>query len=394
MDETGFAVGATQSTCIIVDSIHKSNWKVTAGKQEWISVIECIDAAGGCLNPLIIFKAKYTNTQWIPESAPLGFQYSTSPNGWSSNSHGFEWMCRVFEPESRRKSGNSPRLLVMDGHSSHITGNLIALCIENNIDILILPPHCSHLLQPLDVGVFGPLKRYHAKEMDRFSRIGTTRFERVEWLEIYVRIRALALTPSNILAGWQGAGLVPFNTQRVLRSLPMSVANPPTTPKHILGYIGLDLALLRSSPPDGTTLQSSNSTFHSALQRSGSPASPTQRYAQRITRQLESQNAEITILWSQVKDLTAIVSTRKKRLGGKRIQLEGQFVYSTQEVLAIVEEANKPIGPRRRRGRPRKSPIIVSDGEEDDEPIASLLADLESELEVPVAHNTHSCRIN
>jgi hypothetical protein len=34
MDETGFAVGETQYTCIIVDSTMKSNWKVTAGKQE------------------------------------------------------------------------------------------------------------------------------------------------------------------------------------------------------------------------------------------------------------------------------------------------------------------------------------------------------------------------
>ena len=34
MDETGFAIGATQSTRIIVDSTQKSSWKVTAGKQE------------------------------------------------------------------------------------------------------------------------------------------------------------------------------------------------------------------------------------------------------------------------------------------------------------------------------------------------------------------------
>jgi hypothetical protein len=34
MDKTGFAVGETQSTRIIVDSTMKSNWKVIAGKQE------------------------------------------------------------------------------------------------------------------------------------------------------------------------------------------------------------------------------------------------------------------------------------------------------------------------------------------------------------------------
>lgn len=35
---------------------------------------------------------------------------------------------------------------------------LIAYCIEHAIDLLILPPHTWHMLQPLDVSVFSPLK--------------------------------------------------------------------------------------------------------------------------------------------------------------------------------------------------------------------------------------------
>ena len=54
----------------------------------------------------------------------------------------------------------------MDGHSSHITANAIALCMRDAIDLLILPPHCSHVLQPLDVGVFAPLKRALTSETD------------------------------------------------------------------------------------------------------------------------------------------------------------------------------------------------------------------------------------
>lgn len=172
IDETGFAVGETQSMRIIVDSTQKSNWKVTAGKQEWITVLECIDGAHNALPPMIIFKAQNTNTSWIPKDTPLNWHFSTSNSGWTSNSHRFEWLHKVFEPELRKKSGNRPRMLIMDGHSSHITGNMIALCIENNIDLLILPPHCSHLLQPLDVGVYGPLKRFHAQEVDRYTRAG------------------------------------------------------------------------------------------------------------------------------------------------------------------------------------------------------------------------------
>jgi hypothetical protein len=198
MDETGFAVGTTQSTRIIVDSTQKSSWKVTPGKQEWITAIECVNAVGEALSPMVIFKAKDTNSRWIPEDAPTNWRFSTSNSGWTSNSHGFEWLRTMFEPESRLKSKEKPRLLIADGHASHITANMIALCMENNIDLLILPPHCSHLLQPLDVGVFGPLKKYHAYETDRLLRAGINRFQRSEWVTLYQTIRLKALSVENI----------------------------------------------------------------------------------------------------------------------------------------------------------------------------------------------------
>ena len=86
----------------------------------------------------------------------------------------------------------------MDGHSSHITGDMIALCIDNNIELLILPPHCSHLLQPLDVGVYGPLKRFHAQEVDRYTRVGIKRIQRSHWVEIFKSIQEKGLIPLNI----------------------------------------------------------------------------------------------------------------------------------------------------------------------------------------------------
>ena len=46
----------------------------------------------------------------------------------------------------------------MDNHESHISIPLIELAIANNVCLLGLPPHTTHILQPLDVGVFGPLK--------------------------------------------------------------------------------------------------------------------------------------------------------------------------------------------------------------------------------------------
>jgi hypothetical protein len=394
MDETGFAVGETQSTRIIVDSTQKSNWKVTAGKQEWITVLECIDGASGTLPPMIIFKAQNINTSWIPKDTPANWHFSTSNSGWTSNSHGFEWLRKVFEPESRKKSGNRPRLLIMDGHSSHITGDLIALCMDNDIDLLILPPHCSHLLQPLDVGVYGPLKRYHAQEIDRYTRAGIRRIQRSDWVEIFQRIRVKGLTTQNIKSGWKGAGLIAFNPQRVLNTLPLPQSEPPYTLQSSTTSHNLDLSILQSSPPDGTELRHANSVFNSSLASSNSPASPTQRYTKRITRLVESQNAELVILRKEVNEYKELLQTRKKRVNGKRIKLQGEFVFSTEEVLKIVREAEMKSTEKKPRGRPRKRPIEEVEEDIEEQEVENGSSSSELELDECVARRTRSNQVD
>ena len=202
MDESGFAVGTSQTSRALVNIRHRSSWKVVHGRQEWITAIKCVSAAGTALPPLVVFKATHTNTSWIPKRPPLDWRFSTSNSGWTSDSQGYEWLTTIFEPSTRPSDSHTRRLLVADGHSSHITARVIAFCIEQAIDLLILPPHCSHILQPLDVGVFESLKPALAAETDQVSRLDPGRISRVDWTEMYIRARRTALTPRNIKSGW------------------------------------------------------------------------------------------------------------------------------------------------------------------------------------------------
>ncbi|ELR04023.1 hypothetical protein GMDG_08974 [Pseudogymnoascus destructans 20631-21] len=81
-----------------------------------------------------------------------------------------------------------------------------------------------------------------------------------------------------------------------------------------------------------------------------------------MTRLVESQNAELRIL-REVKEYKEILETRKKRTTGKRIKLQGEFVFSTEEVLKIVREAELKSTEKRPRGRPHKRPIEEVDEE-------------------------------
>ena len=67
--------------------------------------------------------------------------------------------------------------VLYDGHKSHISLDLIDWARDNSIILFVLPPHCSHIIQPIDVGSFGPLQVIHVynQECLTFSRLNHTR---------------------------------------------------------------------------------------------------------------------------------------------------------------------------------------------------------------------------
>jgi hypothetical protein len=55
-------------------------------------------------------------------------------------------------------------LLLLDGHATHHHGPNLDLCRDNMIDVCFLPPHTSHILQPLDVGIFNSYKAAYRRD--------------------------------------------------------------------------------------------------------------------------------------------------------------------------------------------------------------------------------------
>jgi hypothetical protein len=62
VDETGFALGTTLPSKVLIRRGDTTVFKKISGRQEWIIAIECIRASEVALPLLLIFKAKYTNT--------------------------------------------------------------------------------------------------------------------------------------------------------------------------------------------------------------------------------------------------------------------------------------------------------------------------------------------
>jgi hypothetical protein len=73
----------------------------------------------------------------------------------------------VFNRHTTAKARRGWRLLILDGHGSHITAEFIDFCDTNRILLAIFPPHSTHSLQPLDVVLFSPLAKYYTTELNR-----------------------------------------------------------------------------------------------------------------------------------------------------------------------------------------------------------------------------------
>ena len=82
---------------------------------------------------------------------------TSSENGYITSDIFVEWFERGFLTHCCRER---PVILIMDNHSSHLSHRLIKLAQENCVVLLCLPPHSTHLLQPLDVAYFNLLKRH------------------------------------------------------------------------------------------------------------------------------------------------------------------------------------------------------------------------------------------
>jgi hypothetical protein len=77
------------------------------------------------------------------------------------------WLEQVYDRCTKKKAqyGRDWRLLIVDGHGSHLTMNFINYCDEHRILLAIMPPHSTHTLQLLDVVMFKPLSTAYSSAL-------------------------------------------------------------------------------------------------------------------------------------------------------------------------------------------------------------------------------------
>jgi hypothetical protein len=244
-------------------------------------------------------------------------------------------------------------------------------------------------LQPLDVGLFGPLKKALSAKLDPLIRTQVSRLQKSEWLRAYVNARIVAFTRENVWGGWRGAELFLFNPDRVLSQvqLPaMQVVSPvtPLLPPPKIPSIPIDpelfeTSLLNSSPPDATTLQKTNAALTTLVETKTPLFTPARKYIRRLASKSEQLRAENSILKTRLQAATDLLSARQNRTKGKHIALKDQLLLTTEEIRKTVEEIEKAEQKRAKKKRkcnPKKRGRQVEIEPEDEEGVDSDNSDL------------------
>lgn len=209
VDETGITTVQKPNRIIARRGSRQVGALTSAERGTLVTLAFAANALGNVIPPLFVFPRVRYQDHFIRDG-PVGSVGAGNPSGWMQEET-FILFLKHFQKHSNASVSNKV-LLVLDNHSSHIHINALDFCKLNGIVLLSFPPHCSHKLQPLDRSVFGPLKKAINTACDAWMRNHPGKTMTIYDIPgIVTTAMPLAMTPSNIQAGFRNTGIYPYN---------------------------------------------------------------------------------------------------------------------------------------------------------------------------------------
>ncbi|KAF7569827.1 Trichoplein multi-domain protein [Pyrenophora tritici-repentis] len=125
------------------------------------------------------------------------------------------WLEQVFDRHTKEKAGNHTRLLILDGYGSHVTMEFIDYAIAHNIMLLVLPPHSTHTLQPLDVVMFKPLAAAYSLSLQHYLQAS------------HGLLADSSFIKKHALKAFKATGIAPIDPEVVLKKFRKSTLTAP-----------------------------------------------------------------------------------------------------------------------------------------------------------------------
>ncbi|XP_053598650.1 uncharacterized protein LOC128668867 [Microplitis demolitor] len=213
-DESAFQL-CPKAEPVITRKGTKAVYKVVnTNDKENITTLFMVSAAGEMVPPMIIYPYQRI-PHHVSKHVPKSWFISTSQKGWMTGENFFEYVANGFYPWLMEKKIEFPVILYVDGHSSHLTLPLVNFCRINKIELVALYPNATHILQPLDVAVFHPVKTAWKKTVDghRIEKNGQSLKKENFAPLLNKALQSMKSLKNTIEHGFKACGLCPFNAE-------------------------------------------------------------------------------------------------------------------------------------------------------------------------------------
>jgi hypothetical protein len=327
-DETGFQIGVGGSIKVVTASEIRINpIGRQPGDREWITLIAAVNAVGWLVPPFFIFKGKNHNQSWY-HNHPKQWRIAVSDNGWTTNEVGVAWLQHFIEHTTSRTLGGY-RLLILDGHESHNSIKFQDICKDNNIITLCMPAHASHILQPLDVGCFSPLKRAYKKEVGALANSHINHIDKLAFLAVFTAVYQDAFSSDNIKAGFRATGLVPLDPGVVVSKLEIK----PRTPSPLLPTTLWN----PRTPSNALEIEAQSTMIKNCIQtHAGSSPTALINMVQQMQKGAEMMLHNGTLLAAQLLHQEAVATSATERKSRKRKRIQKGGTLSKEEADDII----------------------------------------------------------
>ncbi|CAC5418395.1 unnamed protein product [Mytilus coruscus] len=195
----------------IVHDIVVKPQSVTSPRSSNVTIIGAGNAIGNAVPPYYVFPGVKFDRALLLDGTPPGSDGQCSKTGWSNSDIFKTYLEKHFLKYVSHDISGTPLLILFDGHRSHVSFTLQDWAESKNIILFILPPHCSHILQPLDIGCFGPFKACYNREAQLFMR----RNPGFDIGQMSCSPYQKGLSAQNLTSSFKKSGIYPFNPKAV-----------------------------------------------------------------------------------------------------------------------------------------------------------------------------------
>lgn len=181
-------------------------------KDEWVSIIECVNSKGDAMQPFVMLKTRLI-IQEVQKKLSRPWSVQTCPSQWSKSMIELEWLKTQLVPSFAELEKTKCKALLLEGPPDRLSDEFVKICKTNQIRIIYLPDDKLRLCHHLDLTLTLPLKTFYDNRASQIADIRSID-DVLEFIDDYDEARSKALDRATIRRKFGLSGVWPWKNHK------------------------------------------------------------------------------------------------------------------------------------------------------------------------------------